>query len=132
MSRLTRTALVAAVGAVFAFTAIASEVLEPITSSQGGVTVKVAPRNLAGRVWEFDVVMDTHTQPLTDDLARSAVLVTPQGEVAPASWSGDGPGGHHRRGVLRFKAPPSRSPTITIRLIRPGEPQARSFQWERK
>lgn len=131
MSRLISRVLAAVSAAALAVAAAASEALPPKTSNHGGVTVKVAPRDVAGSVWEFEVVMDTHTQPLTDDLARSAVLVTTQGNVAPVSWSGDGPGAHHRKGVLSFKAPPE-SPTIIIRLTRPGESQPRSFEWERK
>lgn len=131
MSRIASRTLVAIWAAVVCLTAAASELLEPRTSRQGGVTVTVSLRNVAGNLWEFEVVMDTHTGALNDDLARSAVLVTPEGEV-PASWSGDGPGGHHRKGLLTFKAPATRPPIITIRLARPGEAQARSFQWERK
>lgn len=131
MPRIASRTLVALSAAVVCLTAAASERLEPRTSRQGGVTVTVSPRNVTGNLWEFEVVMDTHTVALNDDLARSAVLVTPEGEV-PASWRGDGPGGHHRKGVLTFKAPASGPRTITIRLMRPGEAQARSFQWERK
>jgi len=131
MSRLAVRVVIAVLAAVFAVAAAASEVLEPKTSNHGGVSVTVAPRNVSGNVWEFEVVMDTHTEPLNDDLARSAVLVIPEGEL-PASWSGDGPGGHHRKGLLTFKAPASPPAMITIRLARPGEAQARSFQWERK
>ena len=112
---------------VFAF---AAGSLPPQTSSQSGVTVKVTPRSLAGAEWEFEVVFDTHSQELKDDLLKIAVLVSDGGPASvPAGWLGDGPGGHHRKGVLRFKA--SASPaTLELRLQRPGEPAPRVFRWK--
>lgn len=100
------------------------------TSNQFAVTVKVTPRSLQGAVWEFDVVFDTHSQELKDDLLRTAVLLSADGTpVSPISWQGDPPGGHHRAGVLRFNAlNPTPSPVV-LRISRPGEPNPRSFQW---
>src|SRR5512134_4163486 len=57
----------------------------------GGVTVKVTPRSLATEapVWEFAVVLDTHSVNLADDLARSSVLIDAQGRRhAPLMWEG--------------------------------------------
>ena len=42
----------------------------------GGVRVDVTPKSVAaGSAWQFEVVMDTHTKPLNDDLTKTAVLV---------------------------------------------------------
>jgi hypothetical protein len=102
-------------------------------SSQSGVTVKVTPRSLAGTAWEFEVAFDTHTQPLTDDLAKTAELVVVSGSAAaPLDWQGDPPGGHHRKGVLRFKAPSPRPASFELRISRPGETQVRAFRWQLK
>ncbi|QDZ26796.1 hypothetical protein [Noviherbaspirillum sp. UKPF54] len=105
----------------------------PQTSNENAVTVKVTPKNLAGSTWEFDVTFDTHTQPLNDDLLKSAVLVSANGaQASPVSWQADPPGGHHRKGVLRFNAltpPPS---VVELRINRPGESKPRSFKWELK
>ena len=80
--------------------------LPPRSDSRAGVTVSVTPRNLAGAVWEFDVALNTHSQDLSDDLVRSAVLIAEGGtRIAASGWRGDAPGGHHRRGVLSFAAP---------------------------
>jgi hypothetical protein len=102
------------------------------TSSISGVTVKATPRALTGGAWEFDVVFDTHTQDLKDDLMKSASLVADGKTIAPAVWRGDSPGGHHRKGVLRFNAvsPPPKAMELT--LTRLGEPKPRSFRWQLK
>ena len=103
------------------------------TSSQSGVTVKVTPRSIAGTAWEFEVAFDTHTQPLTDDLLKSAELVAaPASRAAPLEWQGDPPGGHHRKGVLRFKAPSPQPRSFELRISRAGEAQARVFRWQLK
>ena len=101
------------------------------TSSQYGVIIKITPRTLTGTAWEFDVVFDTHSQDLKDDLLKSATLVA--GSVAPSlpvGWQGDPPGGHHRKGVLRFNAVAPFTGSIELRIARPGEPAARSFRWD--
>lgn len=102
-------------------------------TTESAVTVKVTPKNWKGPTWEFDVTFDTHSQELTDDLSKSAVLVAANGaKVPPASWQADPPGGHHRKGVLRFNAltpPPS---VVELRINRPGEPKPRLFKWDLK
>ena len=105
--------------------------LPPQTSSQSGVTVKITPRSLAGANWEFEVVFDTHSQELKDDPLKDALLVTDAGAPsAPTAWQGDGPGGHHRKGVLQFKAPPTSPATLELRLKRPSETATRVFRWQ--
>jgi hypothetical protein len=68
---------------------------------------------------------------LKDDLMKTAVLVAADGsQVAPLEWKGAAPGGHHRAGVLRFKALQPAPATVVLRITRPGEPQPRIFQWK--
>jgi hypothetical protein len=103
------------------------------TSTQSAVTVKVTPRMVQGSVWEFDVVFDTHTQELKDDLLKTASLVAADGTLsAPSAWQGDPPSGHHRKGVLRFNAPKPEPAILELRIHRPGEATPRSFKWNRK
>ena len=103
------------------------------TSSEGGVTVRVTPRDLSStaKVWEFDIVLETHSQNLTDDLkARSTLVADGGAKEAPTAWDGDPPGGHHRKGVLRF-APMTPLPgAIELLILRPGETSPRSFRWQ--
>jgi hypothetical protein len=105
------------------------------TSSDRGVTVRATQRDLSStaKAWEFDIVLETHSQNLTDDVKAGAVLVAGGGaKHAPLSWEGDPPGGHHRKGVLRF-APVSPLPdAIELRVQRPEEPAPRSFRWALK
>jgi len=120
-----------AFGLLLAVYAFAAGNLPPQTSIQSGVTVKLTPRSLAGAEWEFEVVFDTHSGELKDDLLTAAVLVadgrTPS---SPTGWQGDGPGGHHRKGVLRFKPPAASPASIELRLQRPGEAAPRVFRWQ--
>ena len=104
-------------------------------SSTGGVTVAVTPQNLAAsaKSWDFKVVLDTHSGELKDDLAKSAVLVVDGGgSYTPTAWQGDPPGGHHRKGVLRFDAVDPRPRTMELTVARAGEPKARFFRWQLK
>ena len=117
--------------------------LEPATaaelgarsSSAAGVTVKVTPRDVSPQaaVWQFAVVLDTHTQDLRDDLVKNAALVDARGaRHAPLAWEGAPPGGHHREGVLRFKGLGARADSVELHIQRPGEQAPRVFRWELK
>lgn len=103
------------------------------SSSDRGVTVKVTPKAMGpadGR-WEFSVVFDTHSAELSDDLTQIAVLATDDGRtLKPTSWTGAGPGGHHREGVLAFEVPSPRPAAIELKIARPGETAPRSFRWQ--
>jgi hypothetical protein len=97
-----------------------------------GVTVKVMPRLTGADAanWVFAVVLDTHSQELSDDLLRTTVLVTDDGrEIAPAAWTGAGPGSHHREGSLEFPAPNPMPKSFVLRMQRPGEQEARLFRF---
>jgi hypothetical protein len=103
------------------------------SSSDRGVTVKVTPKTIgpADSRWEFTVALDTHSADLSDDLTQSATLTTDDGRtLKPASWTGAGPGGHHREGVLAFDVPAPRPSTIELTITRPGEAAPRAFRWQ--
>jgi len=100
------------------------------TSSVGAVMVSATPHPLTGTVWEFDVALNTHSVQLTDDLAKTTVLVADGGKgVAPLAWQGDPPGGHHRRGVLQFQPITPQPKSLELRITREGEAQPRVFRW---
>lgn len=125
--------VVGLIAALSAAAALAAEApLATQKSSERGVTVAVTPKNVASdaKEWEFGVVLDTHTQDLSDDLAKSAALIDAKGgRHAPLAWKGAPPGGHHRAGTLSF-APLSPAPqSIELGIQRPGEPAPRSFRW---
>ena len=103
------------------------------TSRDRGVTVIVTPINLArdAATWEFKVVLDTHSQELSEDLQRSAVLVSADGrQQQPIAWVGAPAGGHHREGILRFAAITPAPEALELRLQRPNEAAARTFRWQ--
>lgn len=104
------------------------------TDQAGGVTVKVTPRNLGrdATVWEFAVVLDSHTQDLSQDVASSAVLIDSQGgRHLPIGWEGAAPGGHHREGVLRFKPLAPKDQVVTLEISGIGGTSVRTFRWQR-
>lgn len=99
----------------------------------GGVTVKVTPRSLAkdAAVWEFAVVLETHSVDLADDLVRSSVLIDSQGQRhAPLAWEGAGPGGHHRTGVLKFKPLAQAAGPVVLQMSGVGGVAERTFRWQ--
>ena len=132
-SRLS-TWLLSIVVTVFAASGVtAAPALPTQTSSQSGVTVKVTPRDLVAGTWEFDVVFDTHSQELTDDLGKTAVLVSDgRTSHSPVKWQGDPPGGHHRKGVLEFKPVSPMPAAIELQIKRSGETAPRLFRWKLK
>jgi len=81
------------------------------------------------KTWDFDVVMETHTKALNDDLVKSSLLIADGKQYLPLSWEGAPPGGHHRKGQLHFKAiaPQPRSVELQVRLA--GDTSPRSFKW---
>jgi len=110
----------------------AAERLASQSTSASSVTVKATPRALAGGSWEFDVVFDTHSQDLRDDLMTTATLIADGRTHVPVGWKGDPPSGHHRKGVLRFNAINPAPMALELRIARPGEPKPRSFRWQLK
>lgn len=103
-------------------------------SDEGGVQIVVKPENLGtGSGWTFGVTMNTHTKPLNDDMTKAASLVDDDGKrYSPLSWQGDKPGGHHRKGILRFPAPAKQPKAFELRIDGVGGVQSRIFKWTMK
>ena len=104
---------------------------ETKTDEQGQVSVKVTPQILTDSTqWKFDVVFDTHSVDLNQDLVQIAILADDRGnEYQPTAWEGPGPGGHHRAGVLIFN-PIKPSPRyIELKIRNLGGVIERSFRW---
>lgn len=81
------------------------------------------------RIWEFEVRLETHTHPLDEDLARVSQLLVNGEEYAPLAWEGAPPGGHHRKGALRFRAVSPPPATLELRIRLNGEAAPRKFSW---
>lgn len=106
----------------------------PQTINQAGVKVTVAPRGFPadGPNWDFEITLETHTQSLDDDLAKSSVLIVDGKSFRPLGWNGSPAGGHHRKGVLRFWAVAPRPASVELQIRRSGEASPRSFRWQLK
>ena len=108
--------------------------IAPQISNVRGIKVTTALQAIPAdaKTWTFEVTLETHTQPLNDDLARSAILIVDGKQYLPLVWDGAPPGGHHRKGVLRFQAtgPQPHSMELQIRLS--GDTSPRSFKWSLK
>lgn len=117
------------------FVAAAGAQLDAQKSSAAGVTVRVTPQQITpgAKTWNFNIALDTHSQELSDDFGKTTVLVDDRGvEHRPVAWEGQGPGGHHRSGVLKFSAGERLPTSLEMRMQRPGEAKARSFRWQLK
>lgn len=72
---------------------------------QASVTVTVTPTDISvdTNEWKFNVVMDTHSVELDQNMVEATILIdNPGEEYKPLRWEGAEPGGHHREGVLIF------------------------------
>jgi hypothetical protein len=127
-------ALVLCASLLYALGVTAAE-LAPQNSQAGGVGISVKPTDVsaAATTWLFQVTLTTHSGDLGDDLTRTATLVDATGKQHPgAGWDGDPAGGHHRKGMLRFKALSPRPDALEMRILRQGETAARTFRWKLK
>ena len=100
----------------------------PRTQEAGEVTVEATLRRVDGAGATAALVFDTHAVDLDLDVARGAVLTVGGSTWPTDAWEGDGPGGHHRAGELRFAAggPPEGEAVLTVTGL--SEPV--TFRWQ--
>jgi hypothetical protein len=96
-----------------------------------GVTVAVTPGTLDAdaSIWDFAVAFDSQHKRLDDEIMDSVVLLGDGRRVKPLAWEGEGVGGRHRAGVLKFIAIQPRPKELQLQLQRPGEAQPRVFRF---
>ena len=104
--------------------------LDTQDSQANGVSVSVKPADVTAANWRFEVTLTTHSGSLDDDLTKSATLLAGGKQYAATGWDGSAPGGHHRKGVLSFKAVTPRPEGIELRIARQGETAPRAFRWK--
>lgn len=97
------------------------------TVEAGAVSVKLQPLRLDAGGATFKVSFDTHSVALDLDVARQARLVVGTTTWPVAGWSGDGPGGHHREGELRFSPGGPANGTATLSIA--GLPKPVTASW---
>ena len=101
--------------------------LETRTVSSRDVDVKIEPRQLDAQGAVFAITLDTHSVELSMELTAAEFEVG--GIPWPvAGWDGDGPGGHHREGTLRFDA--AGPAAGTVRLVLSDFPEPVEVTWE--
>ncbi|MFZ3011437.1 MAG: hypothetical protein WA060_00325 [Minisyncoccia bacterium] len=107
---------------------------ETKTEEQANVTVVITPIDLSlnSKEWKFDVVMDTHSVELDQDMIKIAIIVDDQGkEYKPIRWEGAEAGGHHREGVLIFSQITPTPKSVELKISSIGD-VVRSFIWQLK
>ena len=107
--------------------------LDSKTNEEGPVKVKITPTDvsLTSSIWNFNIILDTHSVELDYDLTKVVSLFDEQGkEYKPVSWEGPGPGGHHREGSLTFKSVAPAPKALELRLLNIGDVAVRSFIWQ--
>jgi len=96
------------------------------------VTVTVTPVDIFpdSKEWKFNVLMDTHSVELDQDMLKIVTLVDDQGkEYKPLRWEGAEPGGHHREGVLIFNQVVPNPKSIKLKISGIGEVE-RNLIWQ--
>jgi hypothetical protein len=81
------------------------------------------------KTWDFEVVLETHTKALNDDLAKSSVLIADGKRYLPLGWEGAPPGGHHRKGKLHFRAITPLPAAVELQIRLAEDPSSRNFKW---
>lgn len=105
---------------------------ETRTNREGSVTVKISPGDLSlsAPSWDFEVALSSHTTELDQDMQSVAVLVAgPGSSQPPLAWEGDPPGGHHRKGVLRFEPAKGAPGFVELHINGIGGVSQRVFRW---
>lgn len=98
---------------------------------QANVTITVTPTQLSEESgeWKFDVVMDTHSVELDQDMRKIVVLIDEQGkEYKALNWEGP-TGGHHREGILTFDKIMPAPKSIELKIYNIGG-VVRTFTWQ--
>lgn len=106
---------------------LAGRALPSRTVEVAGVSVEVSPRRLDSTGATFAVTFDTHEGALDLDPADGARLRVGGVAWTDARWRGDGPGGHHRSGELRFA--PGGAVKGPIRLTISGLAHPVTVEW---
>jgi len=104
------------------------------SNSENSVRVDVRPVQLVpGKPAKFEVRMNTHSEPLEEDMVAVSSLKDNTGRLYQATaWQGSEPGGHHRKGVLEFPVLEDNSESITLVIRKVANVPERTFTWSVK
>ena len=101
------------------------------SNRENSVRVDVKPLQLVpGQPARFEVRMNTHSEPLEEDMVAVSSLKDNTGRVYQATaWQGSEPGAHHRKGVLEFPALEDNPESITLIIRKVAKVPERTFAW---
>ncbi len=104
------------------------------TRNADGVKVTVTLRKFTSdtKTIDFAVTLETHTHPLKEAMENVSVLIADGNQYPPLSWEGTPPGGHHRKGMLHFKAPSPLPAEVELQIGLEGDSTTRTFKWALK
>ena len=107
---------------------------ETKSNRENRVRVDVKPVQLApGQPARFEVRMNTHSEPLEEDMVAVSTLKDNTGRQYQATaWEGSDPGGHHRTGVLAFPKLEDNTESITLIIRQVAKVPERTFEWSMK
>ncbi|GIK37485.1 MAG: hypothetical protein BroJett011_13180 [Chloroflexota bacterium] len=104
------------------------------SNDEQSVTVEVTPLNLStgAASLDFTVVFDTHSVQLNFDPAAISVLRDDAGREYPVlAWEENASGsGHHKSGLLRFKAPEQATKFVEVIVRDVADVPERVFRWD--
>ncbi|MDO8263812.1 MAG: hypothetical protein Q7T21_11390 [Gallionella sp.] len=104
---------------------------EPQVSNEREIKVTATLQHIPNeaKTWDFEVTLETHTKALGDDLVKSSMLIADGKQYTPLGWEGAPPGGHHRKGLLRFRAIAPQPASVELQIRLAGDASPRSFKW---
>ena len=108
---------------------------ETKTDEQPPLIVKVTPVELGTDTasWRFNIIFDTHSGSLDDDMLAVATLADDKNTAyQPTAWEGPRPGGHHREGMLVFEAINPIPAFVELKIRNVGGVPERLFKWDMK
>jgi hypothetical protein len=97
------------------------------TVDAAGVAVKIEPQQIDATGAAFRISFDTHSVDLEFDVTQIAHLTVADAPWTASSWAGDGPGGHHRSGLVRFSSGGAPAGTAVLHLSGLPEPVVASW-----
>jgi hypothetical protein len=103
------------------------------SNAEKAVTVEVTPLNLpgGGASLDFTVAFDTHSVNLDFDPAAISVLRDDAGREYPATaWEASASSGHHKSGILQFKAPLEATKFVEVVVHDVAGVPERVFRWD--
>ncbi len=106
----------------------------PQVSDERQIKITATLQSIAkeAKTWDVEVIMETHTHALSDGMENTSVLIADGKQYKPVGWEGSPPGGHHRKGLLRFNAIFPKPPSVELQIRLIGDPTPRSFKWRLK